>query len=45
MDIHSLQEFIFHTKGIIYILIIGYLIGFPLFWKFVFAREKDKDDI
>lgn len=45
MDIHTLQEFVFQTKGIIYLLIIGYLIGFPLFWKFVFAREKKEEEL
>ena len=45
MDIHTLQDFIFQTKGIIYLLIVGYLIGFPLYWKFISARDKDKDEI
>ncbi len=45
MDIHTLQQFVFHTKGVIYILIVGYLIGFPLFWRFLHAREPKDNDI
>lgn len=41
--IHTLQEFMIRTKGIVYILAIGYLIGFTAFWKFLFARDKSED--
>ena len=44
MDIYTLQDFIFQTKGIIYLLIAGYLISFPLYWKFVSARDKDNEE-
>ena len=41
-SIHTLQEFMRQTKGIIYLLAIAYLVGFVCFWKFMFARDKDK---
>jgi plastocyanin domain-containing protein len=39
--VHTLQEFMIQTKGIIYILGIGYLIGFVAFWRFLHKHEKD----
>jgi hypothetical protein len=43
--IHTLQQFMFHTKGIIYILAIGFLIGFTAFWKFLTKNdEREKPD-
>jgi len=39
--IKTLQEFMFQTKGIIYLLAIGYLIGFAWFWKFLNRFNKD----
>lgn len=39
--IHTLQEFMTQTKGIIYILALGYLIGFVSFWRFLNRRQKD----
>jgi hypothetical protein len=39
--IHTLQEFMFQTKGIIYILGVGFLIGFFSFLKFLHARGGD----
>ncbi len=41
--IHTLQEFMFQTKGVVYILSAAYLISFTLFWRFMFARDK-KDE-
>lgn len=40
--IHTLQEFMLHTKNIIYILIVMILVAMPLFWKFL--NESDRDD-
>jgi hypothetical protein len=40
--IRTLQEFMFQTKGIIYLLILAYLIGFPLFWRFLNRNDKDR---
>jgi hypothetical protein len=41
--IHTLQEFMRHTKGILYLLAIGYFIGFVYFWKFLNSRTKKED--
>jgi hypothetical protein len=38
--IHTLNEFLMHTKGMLYLLGIGYLILFVGFWRFVHDREK-----
>ena len=42
-SIHTLQEFMFQTKGILYMLAIGYLVGFVCFWKFLHGRPKQDD--
>ncbi len=39
--IHTLQEFMKHTKGIIYLLGIGYLVAFTWFWKFLNKKSKN----
>jgi hypothetical protein len=39
----TLNEFLLHTKGVLYLLGIGSLVAFVLFWKFVHDREK-KDE-
>ena len=41
-SIHTLQEFMFQTKGIIYILAIGFLIGFTWFWRFLHKYDRDE---
>ena len=41
--IHTLQEFMMHTKGVVYILAAGYLIGFVAFWRFL-NRSRSTDD-
>jgi hypothetical protein len=41
--IHTLQEFMKHTKGILYLLAIGFFVGFVSFWKFLHGRDKDND--
>jgi len=41
--IHTLQEFMMQTKGMLYILSVGYLIGFIGFWKFLHGREKKEN--
>jgi hypothetical protein len=43
-SIHTLQEFMFRTKGILYLLAISYLIGFVWFWKFLNGRQKNEED-
>ena len=40
-SIHTLQEFMTHTKGIIYILGISFLVGFTWFWRFLHKKERD----
>jgi hypothetical protein len=40
--IHTLQEFMFQTKGIVYLLAIAFLIGFTWYWKFVNTNDRDK---
>ena len=37
---HTLHEFMLHTKGVLYLLGIGSLVSFVLFWKFIHDREK-----
>lgn len=39
--IHTLQEFMFHTKNIIYIIIVLSLVGMAAFWGFLTGRDKD----
>ena len=38
--IHTLQEFMFQTKGIVYFLAIAYLIGFTWYWRFLNSKNK-----
>jgi hypothetical protein len=38
--IHTLQEFMLQTKGVVYLLGVAFLIGFVWFWRFL--NEKDK---
>jgi len=39
--INTLQEFMLHTKNIIYILIVMALIAMPAFWIFLTGGEDD----
>jgi hypothetical protein len=41
--IHTLQEFMRETKGVLYLLALAYLVGFVSFWKFLHGREKKED--
>ena len=38
---YTLQEFMTHTKGVTYLLIIAILLGMLGFWNFL--SEKDED--
>jgi hypothetical protein len=40
-SINTLQEFMFQTKGVIYLLGIAFLIGFTWFWRFLNRFNKD----
>ena len=42
-SIHTLQEFMFRTKGIIYLLAGAYLVGFLAYWKFLQGGKEDDD--
>ncbi len=39
--IHTLQEFMLHTKNIIYVLIVMALVAMPLFWKFLNGKDEE----
>jgi hypothetical protein len=39
--IHTLQEFMLHTKNIVYILIVMALVIMPLFWVFLNGGDED----
>jgi hypothetical protein len=41
--IHTLQEFMLHTKNIIYILMVIALVAMPVFWKFLNGDDKDSN--
>jgi hypothetical protein len=41
MDFSNLQEFMAHTKGVIYVLIIAILLGFTAFWGFLSGNDDD----
>jgi hypothetical protein len=41
--IHTLQEFMLQTKGILYLLAICYFVGFIWFWKFLHGRNRNDD--
>jgi len=39
--IHTFQEFMLHTKNILYILILMALLALPAFWRFLNGRDKE----
>jgi hypothetical protein len=39
--IHTLQQFMLHTKNIIYILMVLALMALPAFWCFLVGRDED----
>jgi hypothetical protein len=39
--IHTFQEFMLHTKNIIYILIVVALVAMLAFWKFLNGGDED----
>lgn len=41
---NTLQDFMMHSKGIVYLLAVGYLVGFVWFWKFLTKYDR-KDDM
>ena len=43
-SIHTLQEYMFHTESITYILIVLALLGFTFFYLFLSQREDDNEE-
>ncbi|MGD8835156.1 MAG: hypothetical protein PVJ84_17720 [Desulfobacteraceae bacterium] len=39
--IHTLQDYMLHTKNIIYILIVMILVAMPVFWKFLTGGDEE----
>ena len=39
--IHTLQDFMLHTKNITYVLIVAALVGITGFWVFLTGRDED----
>lgn len=39
--IHTLQEFMLHTKNITYVLIVIALVGIAGFWRFLTDRDDE----
>jgi len=42
-SIHTLQEFMSQSKGMCYLLALGFFVGIVAFWKFLNGGELDKD--
>jgi hypothetical protein len=40
--IHTLQEYMFRTESITYILIVAALVAITLFYRFLTERDDDK---
>ena len=38
---YTLQDFMTHTKGVTYILIVAILVGMWAFWNFLVDRDED----
>jgi hypothetical protein len=39
--IHTLQDYMALTEGVTYILMILFLVGIALFWKFLTGRDEE----
>ena len=39
-QILTLQDFMYHTKSITYLVIVAALILFPIFWRFLTGRDE-----
>jgi hypothetical protein len=42
-EIVTLQEFFLHTKGVTYLLLVGYLLLFVWFWRYLTDREQSDE--
>ena len=40
---HTLHEFMLYSKGVLYLLGIGSLVSFVLFWNFIHDRDKKEE--
>ncbi len=41
-SIHTLQEFMFHTESITYIIIVAALVAITFFYRFLTERDDDE---
>ena len=41
MEIHSLHEFMLHTKNVIYVIIVLVLLAMPAIWYFLNGADND----
>jgi len=41
--IHTLQEYMFQTESITYIIIVAALLGITFFWLFLSQRDDDDE--
>jgi hypothetical protein len=39
--IHTFQEFMLHTKNIIYVIVVLILLAMPAIWRFLNGQDKD----
>ena len=39
-QIYTLQDFMFTTKSIAYLVVVAALILFPIFWRFLTSRDE-----
>lgn len=42
MEFHTLHDFMLHTKGVTYILMVVALLAITAFWRFLTGRDKDE---
>jgi len=42
-SIHTLQEFMFQTKGMCYLLALCFFVGIITFWRFLNRNDLDQD--
>jgi hypothetical protein len=40
---HTLHEFMLHTKTIAYLMAFGFLVVFTVFWRFLNKKTKNND--
>lgn len=38
---YTLQEFMIHTKGVVYIIIVAALLAFAGFWRFLSGNDEE----